>query len=375
MSELIQKNDNRATIRRKLLTGVSALALTVTVSSTALANADDADRPQIWVELGGQFDQFSGPGSPFAPLFVVNSDWKGNGLISPTVQQKMNIFSLGEEGTISFQPEGSDWIFSGALRIGRSGGHKFTHQQLKGQQFKDKLGTKYITNTADPRYAQTKADSDEKHLIADFQAGKDVGLGLFGSEGTSVVSAGVRFAQFTAKSSATIHAMPHVHFIPKTFTNGNFKLYETEHHRYFGSGQRAASFQGVGPSISWDASAAVAGNPESGEITLDWGANAAILFGRQKAKFHHHTTGYYNKAKYGTSITAPVTATGSRVRSVVVPNLGGFAGLSLRWTNAKLSLGYRGDFFLGAIDTGFDSRKSTTRGFYGPFASISVGIP
>ena len=33
MSELIQKNDNRATIRWKLLTGASALALTAYVSS------------------------------------------------------------------------------------------------------------------------------------------------------------------------------------------------------------------------------------------------------------------------------------------------------------------------------------------------------
>ena len=32
--------------------------------------------------------------------------------------------------------------------------------------------------------------------IADFQAGKDVGLGMFGNGGKSVFSAGVRFAQF-----------------------------------------------------------------------------------------------------------------------------------------------------------------------------------
>ena len=41
MSELIQKNDNRATIRWKLLTGASALALTAYVSSAAIAKAED----------------------------------------------------------------------------------------------------------------------------------------------------------------------------------------------------------------------------------------------------------------------------------------------------------------------------------------------
>ncbi len=56
MSELIQKHDNRATIRWKLLTSASALALTAYVSSTALAGAEDATRPQIWIELGAQLE-------------------------------------------------------------------------------------------------------------------------------------------------------------------------------------------------------------------------------------------------------------------------------------------------------------------------------
>ena len=42
MSELIKNNDNRATIRWKLLTGASALALTAYVSSAAVAKAEDA---------------------------------------------------------------------------------------------------------------------------------------------------------------------------------------------------------------------------------------------------------------------------------------------------------------------------------------------
>jgi hypothetical protein len=46
------------------------------------------------------------------------------------------------------------------------------------------------------------------------------------------------------------------------------------------------------------------------------------------------------------------------VRSVVVPNLGAFAGLSMKYTNARLSLGYRADFFFGAVDGGIDQHKS-----------------
>ena len=43
------------------------------------------------------------------------------------------------------------------------------------------------------RYA--KHSEGDHHAILDFSAGKDVGLGAFGSDGTSTISAGVRFAR------------------------------------------------------------------------------------------------------------------------------------------------------------------------------------
>jgi hypothetical protein len=42
--------------------------------------------------------------------------------------------------------------------------------------------------------------------------------------------------------------------------------------------------------------------------------------------------------------------------------------------SGKVSLGYRGDFFFGAIDGGVESRKTYNRSFYGPFASVSIGL-
>ena len=59
---------------------------------------------------------------------------------------------------------------------------------------------------------------------------------------------------------------------------------------------------------------------------------------------------------------------------VVVPNLGGFAGVSFVNGSAKIKFGYRADFFFGAMDEGIDTRKSETLGFYGPFATISIGL-
>ena len=61
-------------------------------------------------------------------------------------------------------------------------------------------------------------------------------------------------------------------------------------------------------------------------------------------------------------------------RRVVVPNLGRFAALSYRFTNAKISAGYLADFFFGAMDGGLDTHRSVTTAFHGPFAKISVGL-
>jgi hypothetical protein len=54
--------------------------------------------------------------------------------------------------------------------------------------------------------------------------------------------------------------------------------------------------------------------------------------------------------------------------------LGGFAGISYIFPNARLNLGYRADFFFGAMDGGIDTRITETRGFFGPYAAISIGL-
>lgn len=55
------------------------------------------------------------------------------------------------------------------------------------------------------------------------------------------------------------------------------------------------------------------------------------------------------------------------------PNLGNYSGVSWRYQNAKISLGYRADFFFGAIDGGIDKRHSESLNMSGPFATISFG--
>ena len=64
----------------------------------------------------------------------------------------------------------------------------------------------------------------------------------------------------------------------------------------------------------------------------------------------------------------------SRSRRVTVPNLGGYIGASVIYTNSKVSLGYRADTFFNAIDGGQETAKSYNRGFYGPYLNVSLGF-
>ena len=391
MSELIQKYDNRADIRWKLLTGASALALTAYIASASGAGAEGTDHPQIWVELGGQMEMMNSFSSPFTAPFTLLTPtpdpYKGE---SPTSAQRTPRYAIGLDGKISFQPENSDWMFSAGIQYGRAHGNKHVHHQTKlptvyrsqciSSFFGYQLTTPYCTHYTNfhlfNKVADTKARHDEKHVILDFQAGKDVGLGLFGRHGTSNISAGVRIAQFTAKSDIDVYARPTI-YVSYPVTYFGFDIVAHDHfNQYFLHASARRSFKGIGPSLAWSGSAAIAGNEQDEELDLDWGINAALLFGKQKARTRHRTVAYTGLGQ-GTNpptLYTPRSAHSTRSRRVTVPNIGGYAGLSLKWPNAKISIGYRYDTFLNAMDTGIDVAKKSNLTFNGPYASISIGL-
>jgi hypothetical protein len=125
------------------------------------------------------------------------------------------------------------------------------------------------------------------------------------------------------------------------------------------------------------------GDHAAGEFKFDWGVNAAVLFGRQRAYGSHETqASHYRGARpaFLPSLRPNYTSLYhtqkpfARSRTITAPNVGGFAAISLKFPNAKVSLGYRADFFFGAMDTGIDARKTATTGFHGPFTTISIGL-
>ena len=388
MSELINRNDNRATIRWKLLTGASALALTAYVSSAGLAKAEDASHPLVWIQLGGQLSQLSDSAEIFAPDFPTTRP----SIFSPSQEfEKSPQFGFDEEGKISFQPENSDWIFSASIRYGRASKDRHAHQQTYPSKQDYYLYPSFhvLHLTRFPRaarFADTSVRNSEQHTIIDFQAGQDVGLGLFGKNGSSTVNLGVRFAQFRDKSNISLKSDPDWHFQGKYYYYNAYKIeFLIQPYHSNAAGFRAdRSFRGVGPSLSWSGSAPFAGNAQGGELDVDWGVNAALLFGRQRTRVQHHSTVRYNNGGrgyfyYGTNgVLATMTHNApqakTRSRNVTAPNVGGSVGLSWKLQNFKMSLGYRADFFFNAIDGGIDARKNENRGFFGPYASISIGL-
>jgi hypothetical protein len=363
MSELAQTQKRLGLLRARLL---MAVASGVLLASTNAADAsdDDRDRPVVWIELGGQLDQLSHDANGWLPPDLTPP------ISNPSPPPFGRPPILGYDGwlQLSLQPEDSDWIYAVSLRYGRA---KFGPKEHHDQSYilKSAGGVyppKYILSQYN--FANSTERSQSNHTVIDFTAGKDVGLGMFG-HGRSVLNFGLRYAQLNEGAIAQLTAFVSA---PAKYSPGE------EVHK--ANARIDRHFVGIGPSASWDASVPVIGSLAEG-LSLDWGANAAALFGRQKSRLHlqTHVAQYrldpaYSYFAKSTEI-AHSTHTPFRRRTVFVPNVGGFASVSYHLSGAaKLSVGYRADFFFNAIDTGVYTRSTATRGFYGPFASISIGI-
>lgn len=400
MSELIQGNES-SNFRWKLLAEVSALALMSYVVTMPVVMAGDIDRPTVWVELGGQLSKWQSSQESYAPPFVALTP---SNFSPPQKAEALPGYGMDESAALIFQPEGSDWTFSAALRYGRADGSKHIRQQTNPVPFSAYLKIHRIRNGVvrdilryDPvyanaaRYADTAANHNQNHTILDFQAGKDLGIGLFGQSGNSSLNFGVRFAQFVSKSQIKLRENPDWQFktlITTYSRTNNYYGYYLFHrtwqhayqpyHQFAGSFLASRSFNGLGPSIAWNSSQRLVGRSDRGELTFDWAVNAALLFGRQKAKVHHQTTAHFHSS-HAAPTQLPISyqripVNLERSRGVVVPNIGALAGFSVKYPNVKVSFGYRADFFFGAMDGGIDVRRTEDIGFHGLYASVSIGL-
>jgi hypothetical protein len=387
MSELIQHRKNETRFRWQLLATASAVTL-LGYTAQATARSDD---PLLWIELGGQLTRHDIGQESFQPSFM---DVRPAMFAPSTDFEELPHQSVDETGKLTFRPGNSDWAFSASVRYGRA----VRHVNVNQQTFPEPIYATYVISgqaqslgyhgPIAAKFAKTRMNTDESHLLLDFQVGKDVGLGLFG--GTSQIDLGVRFAQFENKSNIALHSDYDWHrqykYAPSFWVGifpgiADVKFWGGEgYHDRRASLQAERSFRGLGPTLSWNGSSPFAGSREDGELLIDYGANLAVLFGRQRAKVAHQTTGYYHPitmfyGQRGQHIETTLTAAAhTRSRNVVVPNVGAFAGVTYRIQDFKISAGYRADFFFNAMDGGNDVRRSEKIGNYGPFATISFGL-
>lgn len=328
MSELIAARQH-ANIRHLLLGGASALAMLAVVTTQAAAD----DQNHFTIELGGQYGFESGSSSDWFALppaggegayFNVNTD---EFRLRPT-------HSWNIDGAVKFQPADTDLIFKVGVQFGRTArAHGDTHFT-------------YATSTDGGFYYSVNAHGShkEEHVKLDFQVGKDFGLGMFGNNGgTSIFSVGIRYAQFNSR----------------TDINLNFTT-ETKYYTGSGSGAITRRFTGVGPMISWEASAPISDDG----FSLDWGAEVAVLFGRQS--IHFAIPDYYGY------VGAPV----SGHRNKTVPEVGGFMGLSYTCPDApaKFTLGYKVDALFNVYADGLLTDRDGDRITHGPFAKVSISV-
>ncbi len=356
--------------------------------------------PTAWITLGGNFAQLQADWEKFNPAF---SSTMPQGLPNPAVAEKAPGTAFDWEGKIEIQPEDSDWVLKAGVRYGRSSRKENLHKSLPVRTADKVILPTFIANyfglpttihcedlqalgsnrpcpfaAYDPEFVDSQASESESHAMIDFTLGKDVGIGLFGEDGKGTISAGVRMAQFTTRIRAELNSDPHYNFpSPLNPFGGGFAL--KYGNVYDATTDEQRSFNGVGPEITWEANRPILGNEEDGELSVDWGVNAAVLFGRQKVSLkqsHLHKTcpGFNGFAGITCTYMYNTSADIKRSRSVAVPNLGGYIGASARYSNAKISLGYRADFFFNAMDGGQETAKSYNRGFYGPYLNVSLGL-
>lgn len=382
MSEL--RYADRDNNRRHLLATVSALALFSIGSCIEAVRADDEARsqPTVWIELGAQWSRLNEAQEPFSPSLMSG---RPATFPAPSEFQHLPLSSIDGSGKITIAPEHTDWMFSASVRYGRSNSNRHVHQQSHPEPlYRKKYRQTYtVTNVYQPlaaRFADTVVQNSESHLVVDFQAGKDVGLGIFGKHSDSVLNLGIRYAQFGSNSNVTLKSDPDWRFGYKYLPFG----FPSVVHQYYHSNQAhlmaKRGFHGIGPSLSWSSSTPLSNREREGELAIDWGVSGAILFGRQKAKLNIQTTAQYHAqpsaigTHVGKNVLYQTSTSRNRNRFAAVPNIGGFAGLSFRYTNAKVSFGYRADLFIGAMDGGIDTRKRENVAFFGPFATVSIGL-
>jgi hypothetical protein len=311
----------------------------------------------------------------------VRSTGNFTGAIDPAHLQNHDL-DLGHDVDVklAYAPSGAAWSASAAIRYGKTKGEEKGSATQPGDSgcFAGPSTGPYVPDYSaycqNPQFikyttdwSRTAITNKEEHLFADFDVGRDVGLG-------QAVSVGLRYAQFDSTTKLDMQGIPDW-YVP----DWNFVKY-SNHHDYDVDLVGSRKFRGLGPVLSWDAAHRLFSSPTTGNLDLEAGLSGGVLFGDQKTSVEGKETTIYHE---GLARFFPLPAVGypveqprpaSRSNSTSVPTLAAELGLSYGIERFKVRAGYRWERYYDVLDAGYAERKSYDRTFDGPYFKIAVGF-
>ena len=326
------------------------------------------------VELGGMVQRHDAPNKAYAPTFLGEFDPS----LDPSGDQTADL-DWGDGRDVKLTYASGAWKLSLAGRHGEA--NRDSRYVLVGPELVTCNSTP-VACAANPttlsffnNYGISELRQGEEYAIVDFLVGRDVGLG--GGRVESTLSAGLRYAELDSESIVALYGIPDWVLPPD-----NFALSKgAKHHQYRGEMESERSFEGAGPTIVWDASAALFENDSWGQVGVDWFVSGGVLFGKQETSVTgRESYAYWNNQKY-LDFPEPATAQDStsieiapRSESVTVPVLGASLGLSYKVDRVSVGAGYRWERYFDAIDGGIEERQQQDRTIDGPYLKLSVGF-
>jgi hypothetical protein len=307
---------------------VSALALMSAAGWSQTARAEDKAGEGPWtVEFDGTYE--------FNSVHSTQSFVPNFGIPDASIRPARHGYDVG--GRLTYQTDGSPMSYGLAVHFGRTG--------QRTRSFNYSYYSKYTQN-----FSQTIGHSHNvSHAVVDFEVGKDVGVGLLGAGGVTTIGGGLRYGHFSANTRGSFSTS-------SKYTNraGTFRFSRTT--------------DAVGPRIFVRSTSTLPGQLGRNGISVGVGADGAVLFGRQRANDGaDFTTGSYSNQ----------FPTIRRSHTRTVPTLGAFAQVNWHATGSPLTLsvGYKVDDYIHAIDGGFGTAHSINFVEHGPFASMTWKLP
>ncbi|HEY4404580.1 MAG TPA: hypothetical protein VGN55_07985 [Xanthobacteraceae bacterium] len=340
-------------LRGSLLTGASALALSVSASGAHGQAAPPSPPPRVTVWGEGALFWTGGPSFnvPTIP-----------GLGAPFTSFNPK---LGLEGAVGFdyQWPSQPWHFVFDIRYGRTktasvNGASSSSSSTTFQSFISVIGFP-VTNTTTVTTANsgvTRATEWESHLVADFMIGRDFGVGTNRPE----FQFGFRVADLHAVAQAQESGLATI-TTDRTFYAPSLFHFVSTHSSTSTASSAAArwssGFFGVGPRL-----AVAGGIPIAGPWSFDYSGGIAALIGDRT----------FNVSMW--SSLGPGFAT-NYGNTALVLNADGWAAISYAFTpHFKASAGLRGDvygFALTTYDVNTGGLVNISRFFGGPFVRFT----